>query len=231
MLISVSHKVDHSAVGWTFGISVPINGCLYWIASCKGEKEGDSKEDKTSDKKAAAGAGDVEAPNTNSMESDADQAAGQGVLEQAAIAAAKDPKVQKAAIDAVKDNPGIALAAARAAARAESQQAYAVSMSEGLFQAPATACAAARSIPGLLLVAFGADSKTSALKEVQHLCIVLDPFTRMKVNGSIFFIQVAQRLLAMSLQDRALNVAAHKVAKRREGMTDWSGLKAIVKLF
>mmetsp|Transcript_45409 Transcript_45409/g.92762 ORF Transcript_45409/g.92762 Transcript_45409/m.92762 type:complete len:223 (-) Transcript_45409:1842-2510(-) len=117
MLISVSHKVDHSAVGWTFGISVPINGCLYWIASCKGEKEGDSKEDKTSDKKAAAGAGDVEAPNTNSMESDADQAAGQGVLEQAAIAAAKDPKVQKAAIDAVKDNPGIALAAARAAAR------------------------------------------------------------------------------------------------------------------
>jgi len=68
----------------------------------------------------------------------------------------------------------------------ESQQAYAVSMSEGLFQAPATACAAARSIPGLLLVAFGADSKTSALKEVQHLCIVLDPFTRMKVNGQHF---------------------------------------------
>eukprot|EP00961_Rhodomonas_salina_P259520 3506664-Rhodomonas_salina.4 len=118
VLISVSHREDKHAAGWAFGLALPINGILYWIASCQGETEREGeKKDEASDPEAPPAPPAPPAQNTMTSSGNEAGSALQNAAAGAAMEAAKNPAVQKAAIDAVKENPGIALAAARAAAR------------------------------------------------------------------------------------------------------------------
>mmetsp|Transcript_13194 Transcript_13194/g.27198 ORF Transcript_13194/g.27198 Transcript_13194/m.27198 type:complete len:245 (+) Transcript_13194:83-817(+) len=127
-LIAVAHRVDKHAVTWAFGIGLPINGVLYWIASCQGEVEVDGASAKKSEAHdveagnppaAAPPVAPVEPQNTMAAAAGVSQEAGATSLEDAAVNLAKeklkDPKVQKQVAKAALENPGMLREAAKAA--------------------------------------------------------------------------------------------------------------------
>lgn len=113
-LIAVSHRVDHHEAGWFFGIALPINGILYWIASCRGEVDKDgvkAKRNAESDQESA--------PNTMGAAGTIDHGLVFGSSgQQAAGATGNSPPTQPppAAPQSAGDDPRI-LAAALAATR------------------------------------------------------------------------------------------------------------------
>eukprot|EP00293_Proteomonas_sulcata_P008052 CAMPEP_0184304222 /NCGR_PEP_ID=MMETSP1049-20130417/13797_1 /TAXON_ID=77928 /ORGANISM="Proteomonas sulcata, Strain CCMP704" /LENGTH=178 /DNA_ID=CAMNT_0026615981 /DNA_START=150 /DNA_END=687 /DNA_ORIENTATION=- len=114
VLITVSNEVDHHAAGWSFGIFLPINGLLYLVASLRGEPTSTDKDDE----KRGTEFSDIGRAERGDGGTGRDEARqGGSALENAAKEMASDPGVQKAAFTAMKNNPGLAKEALKAAAK------------------------------------------------------------------------------------------------------------------
>mmetsp|Transcript_39135 Transcript_39135/g.76503 ORF Transcript_39135/g.76503 Transcript_39135/m.76503 type:complete len:211 (-) Transcript_39135:24-656(-) len=109
LAVSAAIESENNPAGWYFGIANGINCFFYMIASMKGEVAGDEAADEAVVRDKAR-----EALRNQALTA-AGGAAKDPKVQAAAAEAMQDPENQKLVGDAVKSNPGLAAAALKAA--------------------------------------------------------------------------------------------------------------------